>query len=445
VGKLIPSRLALALVGAWLALALAAAFFESLLLTWQIAGIVLAAALVADGFAGLHITDPASVERRVPVNLALGRWTPVTLRLSRVQRALRGLLHDAYPPAFDAAGVPQAFAIEPGQTAALSYRIRPLARGHHRFGPVAARVDTPLRLWQRGLALGAADDVRVYPDFARITQYTLLATDHRLAQIGLLQRRRRGEGLDFHQLREYRHGDTSRQVDWKATARMGRLIAREYQDERDQRIVFLVDCGQRMRAHEDAPDNGERALSHFDHALNALLLLAYVALRQGDAVGVQTFGHPAPRWLAPRKSVATVNFLLNGLFDLEPSHAAPDYLVAAERLYAQLTRRSLVVIVTNLRDEDDSQVTGAMRLLRRRHLTLVANLREPGLDQAANTRPRTFDDALAYGAAQEYLMARAATIARLRREGARVIDAHPQELPRMLVNQYWQMKRAGEI
>ena len=443
--KLIPSRLALALVGAWLVLALAAAFVDSLLLAWQVAGVVLAALLAADGLAGLRIVDPASVERRVPANLALGRWTPATLHLSRVRRSLRGFLHDAYPSAFDAADVPQPVAIEPGQTAALTYRLRPLARGHHHFGPVAARIDTPLRLWQRGLALGEPADVRVYPDFARITQYTLLATDHRLSQIGVLQRRRRGEGLDFHQLREYRHGDTSRQIDWKATARVGRLISREYQDERDQRIVFLVDCGQRMRAHDGATADADHALSHFDHALNALLLLAYVALRQGDAVGVQTFGHPQPRWLAPRKSVATVNVLLDALFDLEPSHATPDYLVACERLYAQLTRRSLVVIVTNLRDEDDSQVLGALRLLRRRHLTLVANLREPGLDQAAATRPRTFDDALAYGAAAEYLMARAATIARLRREGARVLDAHPQELPRMLVNQYWQMKRAGEI
>jgi uncharacterized protein (DUF58 family) len=443
--KLIPSKLALALIAAWLAIALIAAFVDSVILAWQFAGVVLAAVLAADAFAGIRIVEPASVERRMAANLALGRWTPVTLRLSRVTRAIRGWMHDAYPQQFDATDVPQAFAVAPGQTASLPYRVRPLARGHHRFGSVALRIDTPLRLWQRGLTLGEPSDVRVYPDFARITQYTLLATDNRLSQIGVLQRRRRGEGLDFHQLREYRSGDTSRQIDWKATARVGKLISREYQDERDQRIVFLVDCGQRMRAHEGSADDVAGALSHFDHALNALLLLAYVALRQGDAVGVHTFGHADPRWLAPRKSVSTVNFLLNGLFDLEPGHSTPDYLVAGERLYGLLTKRTLVVIVTNLRDEDDSQVLPALRLLRRRHLTLIANLREPGLDQAANTRPRTFDDALAYGAAAEYLSARAATIARLRREGARVIDAHPQELPRMLVNQYWQMKRAGEI
>ncbi len=443
--KLIPSKLALALVAAWLAVALVAAFIDGLILAWQIAGVVLAAALAADAAAGIGIADPASVDRNVAANLALGRWTPVTLRLSRVRRTIRGWVHDAYPPQFDATDMPQPFAVAPGQSATLPYRVRPLTRGNHRFGNVALRVDTPLKLWQRGLELGTSSDVRVYPDFARITQYTLLATDHRLSQIGVLQRRRRGEGLDFHQLREYRHGDTSRQIDWKATARVGRLTSREYQDERDQRIVFLVDCGQRMRAHEGGADDADPALSHFDHALNALLLLAYVALRQGDAVGVQTFGHADPRWLAPRKSVATVNLLLSGLFDLMPSHATPDYLVAGELLYARLTRRTLVVIVTNLRDEDDSQMLPVLRLLRRRHLTLVANLREPGLDQAANTRPRTFDEALAYGAAAEYLSARASTIARLRREGARVIDAHPQELPRMLVNQYWQMKRAGEI
>ena len=339
-----------------------------------------------------------------------------------------------------------AFAVAPGQTATLPYRVRPLARGNHRFGNVAMRIDTPLRLWQRGLDLGSASDVRVYPDFARITQYTLLATDNRLSQIGVLQRRRRGEGLDFHQLREYRHGDTSRQIDWKATARVGRLTSREYQDERDQRIVFLVDCGQRMRAHEGGTDDADRALSHFDHALNALLLLAYVALRQGDAVGVQTFGHADPRWLAPRKSVATVNFLLGGLFDLEPSHATPDYLVAGERLYARLTKRTLVVIVTNLRDEDDSQVHSG-----------VAPAATPAPDarrELARARPRPGGQHASAHVRRRACVRRRCRIPRrrarrrsrgLRREGARVIDAHPQELPSMLVNQYWQMKRAGEI
>ena len=155
--KLIPSKLALALVAAWLAVALVAAFIDGLILAWQIAGVVLAAALAADASAGIRIADPASVDRHVAANLALGRWTSVTLRLSRVRRAIRGWVHDAYPPQFDATDMPQPFAVAPGQTATLPYRVRPLARGNHRFGNVALRVDTPLRLWQRGLELGIAE------------------------------------------------------------------------------------------------------------------------------------------------------------------------------------------------------------------------------------------------------------------------------------------------
>jgi uncharacterized protein (DUF58 family) len=443
--KLVPSRIALALLAAWLAAAIVVAFVESAFPVWQFMGVALGAALLADALIGWRNAEAPAIDRRIAHNLAIGQWVPVALRLSSAPRALQGWLHDAYPADFDATELPRRFAIAPGQAVTLQYRVRPLARGSHRFGHVALRVDTPLRLWQRVLATGTDSEVRVYPDFAKITQYALLATDNRLSQIGVLQRRRRGEGLDFHQLREYRHGDASRQIDWKATARMRKLIAREYQDERDQRIVFLLDCGQRMRAHEAPSQDAERGLSHFDHTLNALLLLAYVALRQGDAVGVLTFGHPRPRWFEPRKSVATVNLILNSLYDLQPTTAAPDYLVAGEQLYARLSKRALVVVLTNLRDEDDAILLPALRLLRRRHLALIANLREPSLDEVAARRPHTFDEALTYGAAAEYLHARGTTMARLRREGVRILDAHPEQLPRMLVNRYWEMKRAGEI
>src|SRR5207245_336877 len=111
--------------------------------------------------------------------------------------------------------LPLAFSLERGTWLELAYRVRPLARGAHRFGGLTLRVDSPLRLWQRTLACGEPTAVRVYPDFAKVTQYTLLATDNRLSQIGVLLRRRRGEGLEFQQLREYRQGDSPRQIDWK--------------------------------------------------------------------------------------------------------------------------------------------------------------------------------------------------------------------------------------
>ena len=234
--------------------------------------------------------------------------------------------------------------------------MRPVRRGDFRFGGIELRLASPLGLWEATRYVGAENPVRVYPNFRAIARYTLLATDNRLSQIGILQARRRGEGLEFHQLREYRQGDSLRSIDWKATSRTARLIAREYQDERDQRILLLIDCGRRMGAKD-----GE--LSHFDHVLNAALLLAHVGLRQGDAVGVLAMSGE-PRYLAPRKSVATIHAILNRVYDLEPTPLTSDYEAAAQDVMRRLTRRSLVVLLTNLRDEDDDAILPALKLLR---------------------------------------------------------------------------------
>ena len=143
--------------------------------------------------------------------------------------------------------LPQRVRIGAAGWAELEYELKPLARGELEFGPIEMRVALAARAVgaaRRGPARGAT--IRVYPNFAALSKYALLATDQRLSQIGVLQRPRRGEGLEFHQLREYREGDMQRQIDWKATSRAGKLISREYQDERDQQIMFLIDCGRRL-------------------------------------------------------------------------------------------------------------------------------------------------------------------------------------------------------
>jgi len=441
---LIPQRLMLWLLAAWLATGIAVAFLPGALQLWQITGAIIAAALGADALAAWRARSRPTIRRSVPQSLAVGEWHSVRLRLWNGGSALQGWIQDNHPASFEAAPLPQKFLLRRGLWTDVVYRVRPLARGDHQFGALTLRIDSPLRLWQRSLTCGASTRTRVYPDLAKVTQYTLLASDNRLSQIGVLQRRRRGEGLEFHQLREYRQGDSSRQIDWKATARFGKLVAREYQDERDQQIVFMLDCGQRMRASERGLP-GANDLSHFDHTLNALLLLSYVALWQGDAVGLMTFAHPAPRYLPPRKSVSTVNRILNGVYDVEPTLLTPDYLQAGEQLARRLYKRALIVVLTNLRDEDEDLLLPALRLLRRRHLVLIANLRETSLEQVGRTPIDSFDDALTYAAAAEYSRARMRGLSRLRASGVHIIDVYPADLPRQLVNKYWDMKRAGQL
>lgn len=437
---LIPHRNLLILAAVWLALGIAAIFAGGALVPWwQGFGLLAAAVALADALAGRRQRNMLDVARELPQALAVGTRHQVSFRISckeHCRQRISGWLYDRHPPAFRAEGLPLAFEATPGRWIKTSYQLLIRERGWYRFDGVDLRLRSPFGLWQVAERLPVQSEVRVYPDFTSIAHYTLLATDNRLSQIGVLRRQRRGLGLEFHQLRDYRQEDLLRQIDWKASARAHRLISREYQDERDQQVVFLMDCGERMRAKDDD-------LSHFDHTLNALLLLSYVALRQGDAVGLCTFGHDSPRFVAPRKSIASVNVLLNTVYDLQPSLQTPDYLVASQYLSQRLTRRALVVLVTNIRDEDDDTLGPAMRHLGKRHAVTVASLREPVLEALETAPVSDFDDALTHAAALEYANDRRRQVARLRHEGIQVLDVKLKDLPIALINHYWERKRAG--
>jgi uncharacterized protein (DUF58 family) len=434
---LIPNR-PLAILAAAIAVAGTAAS------VWPIAiplwiGVTLVALLLAgiDAAMTVRLRTPAA-QRGVPGSLPLGVGHEVTLRFANEGTTpLHIAVYDHAPADTEVEGLPQTIKLPARGWAELRYRLRPVRRGDLGFDRVGIRVRSPLGLWQSSRKTGEAQVIRVYPNFSALTRFALLATDNRLSQIGVLQRRRRGEGLDFHQLREYREGDPQRQIDWKASSRMSRLISREYQDERDQQIVLLLDCGRRMAARDDA-------LSHFDHVVNAALLLAYVSLRQGDAVGLMTMSGEK-RWVAPRKSRPAINLLLNRVYDLHPTLAATDYHQAAVDLMQRTRKRSLVVMLSNLRDEDDESLAPALKLLQTRHLVLFASLRENILSRALTARVDTFDRALTHAATADYLRSRELAFKRLERAGAVCVDVEPEGLPMALVNRYTDIKRGGRL
>ena len=366
-----PAPRARAALAGWTALAVAASFWPALLPVWIASGALLAALALADA-ALLRALAPCTLERDVAPALALGTSNRVALTLHNPGRlALRLRVHDHAPSSFSVSGLPRELALGSTETARLEYRAQPCERGAMEFAPAELSIASPLRLWKRRARVGPAQSVRVYPNFQRVEEYARLATDRRTVQIGIHQRPRRGEGLEFHQLREYRAGDPLRQIDWKATARIGKAISREYQEERDQQIVLLLDCGRRMHTRD-----GE--LAHFDHALDAVLLLAHVALRHGDGVGVLSAG-AQPRWVAPRKGIAHHRQLMNAVYDLRTTEHATDYLGLATALVARVRKRALVILVTNVRDEDQHELAQAMQLLGRHHLVLAASLRERAL------------------------------------------------------------------
>jgi uncharacterized protein (DUF58 family) len=403
-------------------------------------GTLLAALVLGLGDAAWLARQPSpTASRRLPDNLALGRWSEATLSLhSHARRALHLRAFDHLPAGLEFEDLPQAFTLPAGGAMAIDYRLRPQRRGPLHFQRCEVQLASPLGLWWQRRWLAVEDNARVYPDFVGLHGSRLLAVDSWLSQLGVRQQPRRGHGLEFNQLRELREGDSLRHVDWKASARHSAPIVREYQEERDQQILLLLDCGQRMRSQDDA-------LSHFDHALNACLLLSHVALRQGDAIGLLTFASEHPRYLPPCKGQGQLNALLDGVYDLDTSQHQADFSEAAQQLLKRQKRRALVILVSNLRDGDEQELLVAVRQISRHHRVLVASLREGTLDELRKTPVQGWHEAVDYCGAIDYLNARDGLHDRLRAQGVPLLDVLPGELGAGLISRYLSWKKAGTL
>ncbi len=388
----------------------------------------------------LLTTRPAwpELNREIRHSIPVGVWSKVTLTLrNRSGQILQLRVHDHHPDTVQTEGLPLQLELPANRSARVTYRICPQSRGDAIFPGTDLEITSPMGFWQRKRHIPLESRSKVLPNFRAVSNYALLATDHRLAQIGVKLRQRRGEGTDFHQLREYRSGDSLRQIDWKATSRYRKLISKDYQDERDQQILFLLDCGRRMRHQEE---NG----SHFDQSLNAMLLLAYVAARQGDSVGLYAFGG-VQRWHPPVKGGDVVRRMLSHTYDIQPTPEAADYLAAAKELMPLQKRRALVVLITNTRDEDSEDLATAVRLLSRRHLVIVADLREELLDQVIEQPVRDLDSSLRFHGTQAYLETRGRNHDKLHHQGAFTLDLLARQLPIALVNEYLMVKASGRL
>lgn len=388
--------------------------------------------------------DP-KLTRRLPAALAIGVERPVSVSLALAgPLAWQVRLHDHADATLLTQGLPRELELIGGRHTDFDYAVMPTRRGKVEFAPADIAIRSRWRLLELLGRIGAADSRRVYPDFNQVERYAWLAGNRRLAEIGIKTFQQRGEGTDFKQLAEYRTGDAVRHIDWKATLRFGKPIVRQFQNERDQCVMLLIDCGRRMRADDRQESIGA---THFDQVLNAVMLLTYVALKQGDAVGAMTFGtpHGEERWFTPRKGSTTLNALMGELYDVQPTPTHSDYLSAAQALLRRQHKRALVIMITNFRDEDSSELGQALTLLRSRHLVMTASLREKIVRELASQPLISNDSALVVASAHLYEQARRDAFNRIAARDSLMVDAEPQQLGIELVNRYHAVKRAGMI
>ncbi len=406
--------------------------------SWGWLVFVLAVVAAVDYYSGRK-TPPLHFSRQCKDILSLHRWSSITLTVQTqaLDKPMMLTLVELADSTLELSQDPLQAELRPPAQTRLSYQARASHRGDVHIRGLQFLWPSDFKLWQSVWQADEQSTLKVYPDFQAISGYTLMAQDNNTSQLGIRRKPRRGEGMDFHQLREYQKGDTSRQIDWKATARKQKLISREYQDERDQQIVVLLDNGRRMRSEDEK-------LGHLDHAINAMSLLSHIALKQGDAVGMMTFGHDK-RWLPGQKGSSHINTILNHVYDLQPGTHASDYSAAAQSLVQLQRKRALVILITNTRDEDFDDLMPAIKLIGKHHLILLANIREPILQKTLDEPVQDLDDAYRYIGAMDYLQRRQQVKQRLTDAGVFMVDCHPQNLPIEVCNSYLAIKRSGVL
>ena len=432
-----PTSRLLALALAWLLLAAVAALVPSLVAGWAWLGGAALVLVVTDAVWVVRIR-PLAVRRQLPARFACGEAGEVGLVLRNDGgRTARIEVFDGIPQRAVAEDLPWSGELAPCGETRVFYPVKLLERGPAVFGPVQVRRISPLGFWARKSAHLAPETVKVYPNYEPVIRFALLAMQHRESHMGITRRPRAGTSREFHQLRDYRDGDPLSQIDWKASSRRQVLISRDYREQRDQSIVFLLDTGRRMRALDGGAPQ-------FDHVLNAILLVAHVALRQGDQVAVKSFGG-SDRWLPPMKGSHAMPVLLNHLYDYQTTPAPSDFAGAVEQLMARQRRRSLVILLTNLRGEDGKELLPALHVLGSRHLVLLASMREGAVRDASCEPVNSFTGALRFLAADRYVQERREILANLAASGILTLDVTAREFPLALAGCYSDIKAAGRL
>ncbi len=376
-----------------------------------------------------------SVERHTGRIASLGKVHPISLAVSNhSSRGFKVLIRDGVPHELNPQPAEFAASLVPRSRALLHYELRPGRRGAFTLDRVYVRAVSRLGFWSRLLEYPVATTIHIYPDMQQLSQYAILARTNRLSLMGVRRTRRIGQDHDFERLRDYTLDDNYKHIDWRATARRRKLTVKDFQTSQSQRIIFLMDCG-RMMTNESV------GLSLLDHALNAMLMLGYVALRQGDSVGMVAFSDEIHSFVPPQAGMNQMNRLLHASFDRFPRLVESRYDMAFRYLATHSRKRSLVVLVTNVIDQvNANQIERYLTNLVGRHLPLGVMLRDHRLFDAVATDQPAGERLWRAAAAADVLEWRHQSLVDLRRKGVLAIDVFPEDMTAPLVNRYLEIK-----
>lgn len=379
--------------------------------------------------------DAPAIERHMDERLVVGAENRVTLRLHNPHpRMVRVTVRDDLPPGWEADPPELSVELPPYARRELTYVVIPPKRGRFAFGDLHLKLEGRARLGARIVRVDAGHDAKVFPNVLGPRRYELAARLGDLTSVGFRSVRQSGGGGAFEQLREYVAGDPYRDLDWKSTAKRQRPVTRVYEQERSQIVLLAIDAGRMMATRIGR-------ISKLDHAINAALLLAWVALRKGDRVGLIVFGDHVHQFVAPGSGPGQYRKLLDALYAVEAEETAVDFRRLVEFVQVRARKRALLVLFSDLLDEAHAMpLAEHAPILRRTHLPVCVTMHDPVAEALADAPVGDAREAYRRAAAADLLAERESVKAHLRSRGVRVVEAPPGELAVATVNRYLEIK-----
>lgn len=386
-----------------------------------------------------RLPKTVNITREFSGRFAVGAETDVRLNVqNRGTKPISLVVKDEYPPQMKLSGLREASLRVEGQSSvALVYGLKPPRRGRFEFGQIAVRFLSRWNLVWSETRVGEPVAVKVYPNMRRAREAELKALGARSLVASHRKTSWRGEGREFESLRDYVRGDELRHISWTATARRGKLTTRQYQIERDQTILIAIDGGRLMTARIEQE-------TKLDSAVHAALALMSAAARAGDNAGLLVFGRKIKSFLVPSRGRDHMDAALEALYAVEPEMIEPSYSRAFEFIAANSKRRSLVVLLTDLVDEEGSkELLTSLRLLRPRHLPLVVTIADRDLKAVVSRVPETAKDLFTQSVAEEIMHLREAALRLVESQGGLALDVTAAALAPALLEKYLQVKERG--
>ncbi|MDR0835227.1 MAG: DUF58 domain-containing protein [Tannerella sp.] len=329
--------------------------------------------------------------------------------------------------------------LEKQSSKTIFYKLRPVERGKYGFGNIILYLSTFSGLIQRRVNCGTPAEITVYPSYVMLNKYELMAIHNNLTELGIKKIRRIGHNTEFEYIKEYIKGDDYRTVNWKASARRHFPMVNIYQDEKSQQVYNVIDKGRIMQ-------NAFHGMTLLDYAINASLVLSYIAIRKEDKAGLATFEANFETFLPAEKQSGQMQKILESLYHQETTFGESDYSSLYVHMNKYISKRSLLIIYTNF-----DTIVGMerqieyMRQLSKKHVVLVVFFEDVELKKYAAKSPTSIEEYYNQAVAEKFIYDKQFVVGKLRQYGIYSLLTEPENLSVNVINKYLEMKARGVI